>query len=195
METIKSLEDLSKPDPRSSLWEMVNKKTGLRRPIQIEDHYRRFTRDAVNPSVPEDVRNLLVVAANLYVYAWFVYSFGAVAELQCLAALEMALRRRAGIGDGKPGPGLRKLMHRAIAEGWIRDSGLPRPALLPGFQLDSGAGSSDPQARVKHMANSLPNWRNIIAHGAYMTFPPGNVLLGVVTGLVNQLWPTIYGGV
>src|SRR5262252_4324287 len=99
MEDIKRLEDVLNPDPRSSMWEMVNRETGARRKISMADHHRRFSGVKLNPSVPEEVQNGIAIATNLFIYSWFVYSFGPIAELQCLATLELALRCRSRIAD------------------------------------------------------------------------------------------------
>ena len=197
MEITKTLDQVTVADPRSAMFAIVNRTTGASRPIKLEDHHRRFASVTLNKSVPEEVKSAFAVAANLYVYSWFVYAFGSVAELQCLATLEFALRIRSG--DRKNGPGLKKYLRDAIAKNWLIDEGLPDPVAIPVVKLVDGqilvvppeapSAEIDPQARVRHLSNSLPNWRNVIAHGSSMLFPPGNYMLVLVAALINQLWP------
>jgi len=199
MEQIKSLADVVIADPRSSLWEMVNRQTGKRRSITLEDHHGRFSRVRVNEDVPEEVQNGIAIASNLYIYSWFVYSFGPVAELQCLATLELALRHRSAKSDLSKWPRFRDLFSDAVEQGLLVDAGLPpEPVSLQPIDeredhreghASAAEGFQDPQQRVRHLANSLPDWRNTMAHGAFMLFPPGNYLLVLVLELINQLWP------
>jgi hypothetical protein len=199
METIKPLEEILVPDPRSTIWVMVSRTTGQPRPITLEDHYRRFSRVKLNATVPEHVQSGVATAANLFLYGWFNYSFGQVAELHCLATLELALRvRLKELGEGKT-RGLHKLMSKAVESGLLTDAGLPPEPidLAAGSAPDAGeppqsihqGTDPDPARRVKYLTHSLPDWRNVIAHGSFTLFPPGNYMLMLVAALINQLWP------
>ncbi len=204
MEQIKLFEEMLYPDPRSALWEMVSVQTGERRKITMEDHHRRFSRVKLNSNVPEHVRNGIAIAANLYIYSWFVYAFGPMADLQCLATLELALRHRNGTAANGKKPRFRELLSNAVKQGWLVDAELPVGLIMPEASKDengqpvdptgSETNINDPQRRTKELANSLPDWRNIIAHGQFMLFPPGNRLLGLVVAIVNQLWPNPESG-
>lgn len=82
-------------------------------------------------AVPYDVRVHFETAKNLYLYAWFVYRFFAVAEKHALATLEFALRWRLvplfpgeSGADAKRPAGMRTLLERARREQLISNAGL-----------------------------------------------------------------------
>ena len=91
--------------------------------LSVEDRYASVKRFELNHSVPMSVRVHFETAKNLYLYAWFVLRFVAVAEQQALASLELALRERISAAVASKAKGadrwsLAKLLRHA------RDNGL-----------------------------------------------------------------------
>lgn len=63
------------------------------------------------------------IARNAFVYSWFVYEFSTLAEQQCFATLEMALKRRLdphATADATRSLGLHRLNKSAAENGWLR---------------------------------------------------------------------------
>jgi len=58
----------------------------------LADHHELISAYVLHAGVPQEI--VLQFARNVYLYAWFVYRFYPVAEHQCLACLELALRER-----------------------------------------------------------------------------------------------------
>lgn len=78
---------------------------------------------ALHEGVPAGVRQLFETAKNVSLYTYFVYRFHQVSQMVAHAALEMALKLRAGVGEFERGPGLYSLLRTAIDSGWITQAG------------------------------------------------------------------------
>jgi hypothetical protein len=89
-EEFRDLANLGEPDVRMRSF-VVDDGSGWRN-LDQTDRHRAISRFALLSSVPEDIRVQFDVARNLYMYAWHVYRFHAVADQHALATLEMALR-------------------------------------------------------------------------------------------------------
>jgi len=89
-EEFRDLVNLAEPDVRMRSF-IVDDGSGWRH-VDQADRHRAVARFELLPSVPDDIRVQFDVARNLFMYAWHVYRFHAVAEQQALATLEMALR-------------------------------------------------------------------------------------------------------
>lgn len=50
----------------------------------------------LNAGVPDEIQSHFEIVRNLAIYAWFVCSFNAVAEMQAFVSLEMAVREKTG---------------------------------------------------------------------------------------------------
>jgi hypothetical protein len=68
--------------------------TGERRPMCIDDLRSMVASIELTGHVPPAIREQFDVARNAFIYSWFVYEFATLAEQQCFAILEMALRHR-----------------------------------------------------------------------------------------------------
>src|SRR5688572_27292016 len=88
--------DAHKADPRIASFVTYDGAIGQHRPLTLEDHYGAVCDLTTHPGVPEHVKIQFETAKNLYLYAWHVYRFFAVAEHQALTCLELALRERFG---------------------------------------------------------------------------------------------------
>jgi hypothetical protein len=96
--------------------------TGELRPMCIDDLRSMVASIELTEHVPPAIREQFDVARNAFVYSWFVYEFATLAEQQCFAILEMALRHR--LDPAAPNttrsPGLDKLLRAAVKRGWLR---------------------------------------------------------------------------
>jgi hypothetical protein len=122
----------TEPDPRSTSFVRFDHELREMRPLRLEDHHAAVCDLVLHAGVPEEVTIHFETAKNLYLYAWYVYRFFAVAEHQSLACLEMALRLRLGEEvrakrAGKRGPvGLTALLKYSTEVGLVRNEGFKR---------------------------------------------------------------------
>lgn len=101
--------------------------------VELETQHACVAGLVLNPEVPEQVRIAFDTARNLYLYAWHVYRFYPVAELQALIALEAGLRwalpERLPEPYQRPRqkePMLHGLLQYAIDRGLVRNEGFSR---------------------------------------------------------------------
>lgn len=147
-------------------------------------------------SVPTEIRIHFDTARHLLVHSWYVYRFIQVAEAHALGAVEMALRKRLGVGD-RSRSSLKPLSRRA---GVLADSGF-RHLWRRGDPPDPGrAGISDAALRleaegrdrsneyVKILLDALPGYKSELAHGSAMLAPGGRVVLSICRDAVDQLF-------
>ena len=125
-ELLRTPQQMSEPDPRSSRWAFANMDA-------LATHHANIDRIRASEQVPEDVAIQFETARNLYLYAWHVYRFYMVAELQALVTLEFGLRKR--LPERLPAkyqrphhksPMLAGLLAYAIDQGLIRNEGFGR---------------------------------------------------------------------
>jgi hypothetical protein len=106
----------------------IDQTNGTSRPIELADHHELISAYTLHAGVPQEIVLQFETARNVYLYAWFVYRFYPVAEHQCLACLELALRERlkeeirTGKVKGKR-PVLRLLLKYAVDSGLVRNEG------------------------------------------------------------------------
>lgn len=99
----------------------------------VNGHHQLMANLRLHSNVPEQVRMAFDTARNLYLYAWNVYRFYAVAEAQALVTLEAGLREvmphRLPLKYQKPKQEramLFGLLNHAIDIGLIRNEGFSR---------------------------------------------------------------------
>jgi hypothetical protein len=139
-------------------------------PITFDDHYREAEALALSSAVPFQVVDAFDRARNAFLYSWFAYELGSLAEMQGYAALEMALRMRFNYQAGKRAPGLYHLLSKAVTEGVVLD----------------------PQSRVKSgIASFVSAMRNTWGHGTDNLLDPSMTIrsLRLSADLINQLFP------
>lgn len=186
-------------------------------------HYKVVATLDLNATVPHDVTIQFEVAKNLYLYAWNVYRFYSVAEMQAFAALEFGLRQalplplpKAYWSNAHRDPPLSKLLLFASDQQLILNEGFTRwhraaerrarerqvreriqqmekPG-LSSIEWDDGATVEVTQADqdwdlVSLIRHSLPDRRNIRAHGSPQLTPQVFGTLELVVELLNQLFP------
>jgi len=196
MDTLKPFDEICCPDSRQKLFVFCNRETGEIRERNLRDHYLEINDIVLNESVPENIREHFETARNLVLYSWYVYRFGLVAELHATASVEFALKVKSGDDKG----GLKRLMNLAINKGWIFDSDFQyypiiKKRLAEYSQADSyrpnATNNPDPedlQAYCKILADSLPFFRNELAHGSHMLYPTGTETLAICADIINQLF-------
>lgn len=125
-ERLRDLVSASQPDPRTSFF------VG-QIPPSLAAHHARIDVIRLGPAVPEPIAIQFETARNLYLYAWHVYRFYMVAEVQALTTLELALRTC--LPDRLPEPYQRTKQKRpmlagmldyAIDQGLIQNDGFRR---------------------------------------------------------------------
>ena len=99
-------------------------------PISLEEHYQAVSGISLGPGVPADISETFDRARNAFLYGWFVYELGSVAELQAFSTLELALRFRLGVGAKAQSPGLYKLIKQAVDEDILKDDNANRQQTL-----------------------------------------------------------------
>jgi hypothetical protein len=125
-ELLRSPEQMREPDARAPKLAFPNMDA-------LTVHHANIARIKVSEQVPEDVAIQFETARNLYLYAWHVYRFYMVAELQALVTLEFGLRKR--LPERLPAkyqrphnktPMLAGLLAYAMDQGLIRNEGFGR---------------------------------------------------------------------
>ncbi len=138
---LKTIESLTETDFRSSVFVLIDQKTGEERQVTLEDHHADIERYALGEHVPEKVVNQYEVARNLYLYAWYEYTFFNVAEAKVLTVLEFAIKERVTEGEikqyckermqalraegkrGRVSPGLKTYIEYCRDNGLIKNEG------------------------------------------------------------------------
>jgi len=145
LEGLRPAEYVGEPDPRNTMFVRIDRINGISRPIELADHHELISAYALHAGVPKEIVQQYETARNVYLYAWFVYRFYPVAEHQCLACLELALRERlkeeitTGKIKGKR-PALRLLLTYAVDNGLVRNEG---------FSAWQNRGETNSRARVE----------------------------------------------
>lgn len=165
--------------------------------------------------VPEDVQIHFETGKNLFVYAWYVYRFHMVAEQHILATLEMATRARLAAWAGGDAPrGLAKLLRSARANELIANERLSNRDQwaferarwrhdcaemlrmneegLTECAIDySNVRPSDEDMQfdwLEHFIGTLPDLRNMHAHGSGALYPAVGRTFEIVQELINQMF-------
>jgi hypothetical protein len=128
VEGLRPAEHVCEPDSRNTMFVRIDRTNGTSRPMELADHHELISAHVLHAGVPREIVLQFETARNVYLYAWFVYRFYPVAEHQCLACLELALRERlkeeirTGKIKGKR-PALRLLLKYAVDNGLVRNEG------------------------------------------------------------------------
>lgn len=145
LEGLRPAEHVCEPDSRNTMFVRIDRTNGSSRPMELADHHELISAYVLHAGVPQEIVLQFETARNVYLYAWFVYRFYPVAEHQCLACLELALRERlreeirTGKVKGKR-PALRLLLKYAVDNGLVRNEG---------FSAWQNRGAINSRARVE----------------------------------------------
>lgn len=176
---------LLEPDVRFDGLATHDADTGERRPMRIDDLRSMVASIELAQHVPAAIREQFDVARNAFVYSWFVYEFATLAEQQCLAILEMALRQRldpAALPNTTRSPGLNSLLKTAIQRGWLRREDFSVPSV-------SGSGEST------CLLDFIPLSRNHLMHGNTHLLPQGTPeIMRLCADVMNRLFANARNG-
>jgi hypothetical protein len=166
-------------------------------------------------NVPEDVQIHFETGKNLFVYAWYVYRFHMVAEQHILATLEMAIRARlAASAVGRMPRGLARLLRAARADQLIANERLStrdqwalerarwRHDCAEMQRMDkeglsectidySNVLPEDEDLQydwLEDFIRTLPDLRNMHAHGSEALYPAVGRTFEIVQELINQMF-------
>ncbi|MCA1566128.1 MAG: hypothetical protein LC803_10920 [Acidobacteria bacterium] len=159
MERLKNLDEVYLPDANYRNRFNIDEATGVVTEMGVETIYEMVENVRLNANIPESVRSHFETAKNLILYAWFVYSFNAVAALQAFASLEMAVREKTGDYD----TAFKKLLDRVF----------PGRELAPNITL----------------SKAVTNRRNDLAHGSLTISGQEIIYLRACANLINELYP------
>lgn len=145
----------------------------------IDDLRTMVSSIELTQQVPAAIREQFDVARNAFVYSWFVYEFATLAEQQCFAILEMALRQRldpAAPANTTRSPGLDSLLKTAVKRGWLRRDDF----LMPSISGSGGAMCS---------LDLIPMFRNHLMHGNIHHLPQGTPhVMRLCADVMNRLF-------
>lgn len=187
--TLKPFDQILEAD---SIWQsfvLRNRETGETRKITLRDYFAAVERITLSSAVPGSIQEHFDVARNLLLYSWFEHRFMPVAEMHAFSSVEYALRLK----SGKPKLKLKQGLELAIKESWIKDSGFRHySGREEGFEGDEPAVKSlnvnDVYTYCKILLNSIPDYRNTLAHGNTVFHPFGHRMVTKCADLINQLF-------
>ena len=113
----KSVDQVLKPDP------LVASTCGRdgRSPLTVEEHHHAVAQITLSDRVPEAARDTFDRARNAFLYAWFSYDLGALAEAQAIFSIELALRERLGC-RAHPKDTISNLLEKAVKDNLVIDN-------------------------------------------------------------------------
>src|SRR3546814_19147497 len=93
---LKSVDQVLKPDP------LVASTCGRdgRAPLTVEEHHYAVAQITLSNSVPAVAGEAFDRARNAFLYAWFSYDLGALAEEQAIFSVELARSEERSVGRG-----------------------------------------------------------------------------------------------
>ena len=175
VEEFKAFDKLLEPDGRWAYFITQNRETGEKKPYSLPDRYEAVAEIQLPPDVPEAVRSEFNTAKMLCVYAWLYYPLHPMAELKAFATVELALGLRLPDLSKK---GLKVLLTRAVAEGFVTDSGFTH------IETDK----QDPQRYSRMLPDLIPELRNTLAHGTPLLHPGSLFTVRNCAEIVAQLF-------
>lgn len=157
----KSFDEILVQDPRTANLGKVVEFFG-----SLENWHAYIDRIQLNDVVDESVRRNFDRAKNLSLYAWYVYDFHQVAELDAMSTLEMALKKKLKEYRIEPGRGLNRIIKQIWEQRWI---------------------SETDKIRVQ----ALADWRNQLAHGTAALHENSANTLELCAEQINRLAQTV----
>ncbi|MCR6659813.1 MAG: hypothetical protein NVV72_10850 [Asticcacaulis sp.] len=183
LDRLRSVDCLADPDPRSIMTlTKFDDETGQYNDPSLTDHHASVEGVILYDHVPQEVRVTFEVAKNLYLYSYCIYRFGVVSNVQALQALEYGLREKARLESHEfDRYMLGKLMRLAIDRGWLSDAAFIG---IPGFKMTAENRYSET------LAKTLPDARNILAHGSFTLFEPYRALeqIRICAAILNYVF-------
>lgn len=202
-ESLRTLENLTRPDPR-------------RKDVSIEYLHSKLDELKLNESVPEDLAIQFETAKNLFLYSWFVHRFHHIADLQAVATLELSLKTKFDELQIKYNPraGLSNHLEKAANHGLLTAEDIPGYFELAKYrakerhfhkniqkmidenlkELEFDESKVIPESEdydpnyLKDTLYNLKEIRNIFAHGTTALFFPNFHILDLIRALINALY-------
>jgi hypothetical protein len=176
---------LLEPDARFRDLVFHDVATGEVRPMRIDDLRNMIAVVELSEYVPVTIRDQFDIARNVFVYSWFMYEFATLAEQQCFAVLEMALRHRldpAAPPNTTRSPGLDSLLKTALTRGWLRRED---------FLVPSAPATGDAVC----LLDFIPRSRNHLMHGNIQLLPQGTPdIMRLCADVMNRLFAAVPAG-
>jgi hypothetical protein len=116
MERMKELAHFFDPDLRNLAFVRLDRVTGAKSEMKLEDHYQLVSSVELHAGVPDQVRSYFETVRTLILYGWLYYPFYALSQNACGMAVEIALRVRLP-GQGNDRRGLADLFKEAVKKG------------------------------------------------------------------------------
>lgn len=126
---LKSVDQVLKPDP------LVASSGGRdgNSPLTVEEHHHAVAQIALSERVPSVASEAFDRARNAFLYAWFSYDLGALAEAQAIFSVELALRQRLG-ERAHPKDTISNLLEKAVKDGLVIDTPPGMPSIASMFR-------------------------------------------------------------
>jgi hypothetical protein len=176
---LKPADALLEADPRLGDLIFRDGTTGDSRAMCMHDLRNMVAEIELSARIPATIREQFDIARNAFVYSWFVYEFATLAEQQCYATLEMALRHRLDPGaapNTTRSPGLHNLLKSVVEQGWLRRED---------FLASPAPGGTEPLCLLDFIAPS----RNHVMHGNVQLLPQGTPdVLRLCAAIVEKLF-------
>lgn len=178
---LKPFNEVLLPDPRFKFWALESDQRS--RPFELADMHGRLRDIKLGSAVPNQVGCQFETSKNLMLYAWFVFEFQTIAELQAYATLELALRmrfpdakrerKRKGVMVQEPET-LGPLLKMAAKEGSLLADKLPAWERFKALRVWREQRTAiqfgtlpAPSEWLQAVMDSIPNTRNDLAHGNF----------------------------
>jgi hypothetical protein len=200
IDRLRTPEEALAPDEIQKYFSVVNLRTGESRPKTFEDHYAKISRITLHDGVPDNIQIHFEVSKNLLLYSWFVWRFISVSEMHVYASAEYALRERIGSAAGEKAT-LRPLLEYAVKHRLIDDNAFSHYVQLrrQSIEIDQvlhevGGGDSmksepiDQQQYSRILVETIPQLRNIYAHGTNSLMPDTFLTFRICCDLINQIF-------
>ncbi|MBD3772300.1 MAG: hypothetical protein IE921_01810 [Rhodobacteraceae bacterium] len=126
---LKSVDQVLKPDP------LVASTCGRdgSAPLTVEEHHHAVAQITLSNAVPAVAGEAFDRARNAFLYAWFSYDLGALAEAQAIFSVELALRQRLG-ERAHPKDTISNLLEKAVKDGLVIDNPPDTPSIASMFR-------------------------------------------------------------
>lgn len=192
----RSIEDAFLADSRQTCFVVVERESGEARRRTFEDHHAEVAALALQDDVPEPVRIAFDSARNILLYSWCAYRLHEPAELQALAASELALRLRLEV-PAQSTMAMHALLERAVREGCLEADDFEfftNPRKPPWPIRNEPLVPDEPENEraagfLKRVTTLMRSQRNELAHGSEMLYPHGAlVVMSVCRDLINGLF-------
>ena len=200
---LKQPHEVFDPDPRSTSFARLDAAGPHSK--TIEEHYRDVAAIRLSGRVPAAIRHEFDTVRNLYLYSWYVYDFTVATDLYAYALMEKIVKEKCLRADVplRGNEGLKKLLKLCIRQGWLTNADFDRAVALARNELAFPAGESEPPALrstpryrpsdtdyCEHLAESLPQIRNMGAHGESGLSLPASALrtIEICSCIANALF-------